>query len=375
MRTDKIIGINGLGRMGKLVLWNLIAQGQKDVVINFGRKVGESKADLLEYILFDSTYGALLKNLKGRLSDDGKDDFCCNFEFDGLRIGKTLIVILEEDRNPAYIPWENYGVELVVETTGRFNYPERKIDFPGGSVRGHFESQTVKKVFITSPFKGKVLEDSVMIVHGVNHQDYDHQVHKIISNASCSTTCLAHLINPWIEALGPDCFKAIVVDIPHAKTGKQPSLDRVPATGKGDPCTWRSSNESMFISSTGAAKALPVVIPGLNKVAFSANSIREPSDSVSLAIVTLGIEDDLTGVEIKRVYDKYGSSELSWSKSNNFSGKFLGSSRAAIVDGKSCRIIPFAENFSLVKLYGWFDNEWGYVSMFMRNLKMILETI
>jgi glyceraldehyde 3-phosphate dehydrogenase len=117
------------------------------------------------------------------------------------------------------------------------------------------------------------------------------------------------------------------------------------------------------------------VIPDLKNVSFSASSIRVPSDTVSLAIATLLIEEDLTSVNIEEVYKKYGTEELLWSGSNNASMDFLGSSQATIIDGKNCQVMVCGDNFSIVKLYGWFDNEWGYVSMFMRNLKMILETI
>jgi glyceraldehyde 3-phosphate dehydrogenase len=375
MRTDKVIGINGLGRMGKLILWNLIAKGQKRVVVNIGRKVGESKKDFLNYILKDSTYGNLFENLNGRLNHN--NDFNFNFEVTELKINRTLITFLQinQGRNPGDIPWEDYEVSLVIDATGKFNYPGRGVDHPGGSIRGHFGSPSVEKVFITSPFKEGIPDDSVMIVHGINHQDYKPAEHDVISNASCSTTCLAHMINPWVKALDPRSIKAVSVDIPHAKTSKQPSLDRLPLTGKSDPCTWRSSNENIFISSTGAAKALPVVIPKLKNVSFSASSIRVPSDTVSLAIATLLFEDDLSGISIAEVYRKYGAEELLWSEGDNASRDFLGSNQATIIDGKNCQIMVCGNKLSVVKLYGWFDNEWGYVSMFMRNLKMILETI
>jgi glyceraldehyde 3-phosphate dehydrogenase len=242
MKINKVIGINGLGRMGKLILWNLIAQGQRDVVVNIGRKVGESKKDFQQYVLNDSTYGNLFNNLSGRFND--KRNFELGFEEEGLRIKKTMITFLQSrgERNPKDIPWGNYDVDLVIDAAGKFNYPERVIGYPGGSIRGHFVNSSVKKVFVTSPFKGEMLNDSVMIVHGINHGDYKPAKHNIISNASCSTTCLAHMINPWVKTLRMNSIKAISVDIPHSKTSKQPSLDRLPLTGKSDTCTWRSSN-------------------------------------------------------------------------------------------------------------------------------------
>ena len=378
MATDKVIGINGLGRMGKLILWQLIARGQQTVVVNVGREIGEKPSDLLEYLLYDSTFGSLKENLGGRFSMDDID-----IQVDGFgrlyQIRGTRIFVLKKERNPKNIPWVEFDVKVVLEATGKFNYPERRSDQLEGSARGHFDSLSVEKVFITSPFKLSegIPGDSIMMVNGVNDYLYDPKMHRIISNASCSTTCLAHLVNPWVKFLGAKKIKVISADIPHAKTNKEPSLDRLPLAGKGDPCTWRSSNENMFISSTGSAKALPIVIPELAETEFSAKSIREPSDTVSLVIATLVIDEahHFTQEKIGEIYQKYGGNFVSWSLERNFSKKFLGSNQATIVDGLNCESIPFGNNYQLVKIYGWFDNEWGYVSIFMKNLETILASI
>jgi len=380
-----VIGINGLGRMGKLVLWQLIATDHEQVVVNLGREAGEIRNDLMEYILYDSTYGSLRDSLFGRFSHDPLE---VSIDEDGkyAKIHKTGIVFLKKERNPKNIPWNEYGASVVIETTGQFNYPERPVDYStkdcDGSVRGHFASSSVRKVLISSPLKGAETEGAVMIVMGINEHHYKPKDHWIISNASCSTNCLSHVVYPWVKCFGPDSVKNMIVDIPHAETGKTPSLDRLPRAGKSDPCTYRSAAENMFISSTGSARALPAVINGLEEAEFSAESIREPSQTVSLVHAVLNLEVPyLVGdSHIRGIYAKFGNPHLTWSDKQNFSGKFIGSSWGAIIEGRSCKVLPLYQIdqrriLMTPNLYGWFDNEWGYVSKLMCNLGMILETL
>jgi len=374
-----IIGINGLGRMGKLILWQSIATEQLTVVINIGREVGKSLDDLLDYILFDSTYGSLELNLFGRfhnLEVDIKHSPNGNF-----KINKTWVIVLREERNPKNISWEVHGVQVVIETTGKFNYPDREAYYSEedciGSVQGHFCNSTVRKVLISSPLEGLPTDDSKMIVMGVNGETYEPDVHRIISNASCSTNCLASIVAPIVEYFGAERMIAMVVPIEHAKTGKQPALDRLPAAGKSDPCTYRSSRGSAFISSTGAANALKKVISGLEHVQFSADSIRVDAETVSLvcASVIFRSQKKCSISDFWRIFEERASRHVKCLERSIFSGNVIGSEKAALIDFSKSSVMTIDDSLQLVKLYGWFDNEWGYVSTLIDNLQTIIRSL
>ena len=199
------LGVNGFGRIGKLTVWHHVARKYfNEIVVNIGRQAGASLADVAHYVERDSTYGWLhgyLYGHKGQPVVRDLDENSGSMVIDGVKVR-----FLRSQRDPAEIGWEEYDVRLVVDTTGQFLDPISGLDHPQGTVRGHLESGA-DKVILSAPFKIKtestpMPEDTITTVMGINDNDYDPRCHKIISNASCTTTCLAHMVKPLINAFG-----------------------------------------------------------------------------------------------------------------------------------------------------------------------------
>ena len=204
-KSKIILGINGLGRIGKLTLWHHVARKHFDeIVVNIGRQIGGGLEDLAHYIETDSTYGSLHSFMYGHNAEpvirkiDAKNS---RMEIDGVKVR-----ILTSQRNPARIGWAGEKVSLVVDATGKFLDPTHPADAPDGSCLGHLEAGA-EKVVVTAPFKikdkGRPMPDfAVTTVMGINHKDYDPRRHKVISGASCTTTCLAHMMKPLLDNFG-----------------------------------------------------------------------------------------------------------------------------------------------------------------------------
>ena len=269
------LGINGLGRIGKLTLWHHIARKYFDeIVINTGRIVGTSIIDVAHYIERDSTYGPLHAYLYGHKAErviTELDDKSGVMRIDGIPVK-----ILREARDPRHIDWDNHRARLVIDTTGKFLDPTRPADHPDGSVRGHLEGGA-KKVIVSAPFKIKdksepMPEDAVTTVMGINENDYDPRTHKIISGASCTTTCLAHIVKPIIDYFGPKKILTASMATVHAVTGSQEVLDRPAKAGATDLRKNRSIFNNIILTTTGAANTLGLVIPEIGR--FFGTSIR-----------------------------------------------------------------------------------------------------
>ncbi len=229
------LGINGFGRIGKLTLWHHIGRKYfKEISVNIGREVGTSLDDIAHYVERDSTYGLLRQYLYGHKAESVISDL--NEKKGSMIIDGICVNFLRTSRNPAKIGWEDCDVKLVVDTTGQFLDPTLPADHPKGSVRGHLESGA-QKVITSAPFKikdkGKPMPDDVVTtVMGINASDYDPRKHQIVSNASCSTTCLAHMIKPILNYFGPKKILSASMATVHAATGSQQVLDRLPKEGK-----------------------------------------------------------------------------------------------------------------------------------------------
>ncbi len=194
-------GDNGLGRIGKLTLWHHV--GRKffqNIVVNIGRNPGRSFEDIVHYIERDSTYGRIQAYLHGCMAKPVIEDI--DPSAGTLKINGVNVRFLRTHRNPRDIEWAEHDVQLVVDATGKFLDPEAPPEQPGGSLRGHLAAG-VQKVVVSAPFKLKqgaaMPEDVVTTVMGINDKDYDPARHCLISNASCTTTCLAHMMNPLLD--------------------------------------------------------------------------------------------------------------------------------------------------------------------------------
>jgi glyceraldehyde 3-phosphate dehydrogenase len=391
------LGINGLGRIGKLTLWNHIGQKYfNEIVVNIGREVGTSLNDIAHYVERDSTYGFLSNYLYGHQATSVINDVdaaSSSIFIDGIKV-----TFLRADRNPSAIGWGNHDVRLVVDTTGRFLDPTVPEDTPGGSVRGHLEAGA-EKVIVSAPFKikdkGKAMpQDAVTTVMGINENDYDPRKHKLISSASCTTTCLAHMIKPLLNHFGASRILTASMATVHAATGSQQVLDRLPKTGKTDLRKNRSILNNIILTTTGAAKTLRLVIREMEEIGFIAESVRIPTSSGSLIILVMNFQEEISGEAIRRevvndVYRQMAADDpngyLHYSDKQNVSGDIIGFPKAAtIIEGHETHTRTAEVSIDLGKvpgidpkvlgsissqiiripvtkavIYGWYDNELG----------------
>ena len=391
------LGINGFGRIGKLTLWHHAGRRFFDeLVINVGRHVGTSLEDIAHYAERDSTYGSLHGFLFGQNSApliEEIDDKAGTMMINGVKV-----TFLRESRNPADISWDEHDVKIVVDTTGKFLDPTLLPEQSGGSVRGHLE-HGVEKVVVSAPFKIKdkrkaMPEDAVTTVMGINENDYDPRRHCLVSNASCTTTCLAHMMKPLLNHFGPEKILSASMATVHAVTGSQQVLDRLPKDGASDLRKNRSVMNNIILTSTGAANTLRLVIPEMEQIGFIAESVRIPTVTGSLVILVLDFQDDINGGAIRReninaVYRQAAADDpnkyLNYTDKQNVSGDIIGLPRAAAtIEGHEThtrtaelyidlnRVPGFKEMVSgqsapanlripitQAVIYGWYDNEMG----------------
>ncbi len=399
---NKYLGINGLGRIGKLALWDHI--GRKyfhEIIVNIGREVGKTIEDIAHYLERDSTYGSLHGFLYGYNAKPLITEL--DKEHNLMTIDGIKVRFLKSHRKPCEINWQEYGVKLVVDTTGQFLDPTIHSGHPKGSVRGHLESGA-KKVIVSAPFKIKdegstMPTDAVTTVMGINGNDYNPKQHKIISNASCTTTCLAHMIKPLLNTFGADKILSASMATVHAVTGSQPVLDRLPKKGQIDLRKNRSVMNNIILTTTGAAKTLGLVIPEISQIGFIAQSVRIPTTTGSLVILVINFQEELSGETIRRdlinqIYRQAASEDpdhyLHYSEKQNVSGDIIGLPKAAaVIEGHETHTRTGEVSIDLKKvhgldenviaslkdttieipvtqavIYGWYDNEKGsYVNI------------
>jgi len=400
--SKPILGINGLGRIGKLTLWHHICRKYfSEIIINIGRKVGTRLEDIALYVEKDSTYGTLQRYLYGHktkriieILDEDKGT---------MRIDGIPVTVLRETRNPRLIPWGNYGAKIVVESTGKFKDPAAPPDSKEGSVRDHLEAGA-KKVIVSAPFKIKTKgismpEDAITVVMGINDDIFDHAKHRVISAASCTTTCLSYMIKPLLDYFGAGKILSASMATIHAATGTQEVLDRLPEAGATDLRKNRSIMNNIILTTTGAAKTLGIVIPEMNKIGFIAESVRVPISTGSLIILVIAIYDEPGHPTVTRnlINDIYRDAEkrekrgyIKYTDEQNVSSDIVGAfGPATIIEGHETHTrtanitldlskiykIP-VESFSgkassnleipitQASIYGWYDNELGsYTNM------------
>jgi glyceraldehyde 3-phosphate dehydrogenase len=385
MADIKCIGINGGGRMGKGLLRYLIAQRMfPKIIINFGREVGCGLEDITQYIINDTTYGNLALFCNGIAGGNFHVEII-NEEAGIININDTRIHIKREHRDPLYIDWEDTAV--VVDTTGIYNNPLLKIDAKGGSMRGHLEHPSVKKVLISAPFKvikDVMPADAIMMIKGINDKLYNSNQHNFISAASCTTTALAPMVDALLQELGVQNMLSMTVTAVHAATGKEVLMDRVPLAGVDDPILYQAAGNNMFISTTGAAKALAVVLPEIKDVPQMAEAAREPGNTGSLAILTT----DWANWPTRSVNNARKLVEQIFYQSSckansglvyvnkKISRKDVFASPAAVTVAGLDTVIQLMKygnmNFTRLRTFGWYDNEAGYTSRFTELLKKVV---
>ena len=315
------VGINGFGRIGRNVLRSCLGDSDIDFVAVNDLTDTKTLAHLLKY---DSIMGNLDHTVT---AGDGRI----------LVEGDEFLVFSEKD--PAAIDWNSVGAEIVIESTGRFTKAEDASKHLKGSV---------KKVIITAPAKG----EDVTIVLGVNESMYDPANHHVISNASCTTNCLAPVAKVIHDKFG---IKNALMNTIHSYTNDQHLLD----LPHKDLRRARAAALSMIPTSTGAAKAVALVIPEL-KGKFDGISVRVPTPNVSLVDVVMNVEKETSVEEVNRALKDAANGEmkgiLAFSEEPLVSIDFRGNPNSSIVDAENTKVI----GGTCVKVLSWYDNEWGY---------------
>jgi glyceraldehyde 3-phosphate dehydrogenase len=319
------VGINGFGRIGRLVYRAALVKGAKDldfVAVN-DLPVGiNTLAHLLKY---DSNFGTLNAIIEAK-----EDAIIVN--------GKSIKVL--SAKSPAEIPWKDYGVELVIESSGVFTDKDKCI--------GHIQNGGAKKIVITAPAKGQ----DITVVLGVNEEKYDPKKHNIISNASCTTNCLAPMAKVLLDNFG---IKSGIMTTIHSYTNDQRILD----LPHKDLRRARAAALSIIPTSTGAAKAIGEVIPEL-KGKMDGLAIRVPTPDVSLTDLTCNLEKDATVETVNAAFKKAAETNLKgileYLIEPLVSKDFVGSAYSCIFDAELTKVL----DARLVKVLGWYDNEWAY---------------
>ena len=315
------VGINGFGRIGRNIFRTALGDPDIDFVAVNDLTDTRTLAHLLKY---DSVLGNL--------------DHEITATENGIKVDNKEFRVFSQ-RDPAAIDWESVGAEIVVESTGIFT----KAD----DARKHLHG-TVKKVIISAPAKN----EDITIVLGVNEEKYDPAAHNIISNASCTTNCLAPVAKVVHEKFG---IRAAQMTTIHSYTNDQQLLD----LPHKDLRRARAAALSMIPTSTGAAKAVALVLPEL-KGKFDGISVRVPTPNVSLVDVVMDLETETTAEDVNRAFKDAANEELrgilAFCEEPLVSMDFKRNSNSSIVDAEYTKVI----GGNMLKVLSWYDNEWGY---------------
>ncbi|HEV3030327.1 MAG TPA: type I glyceraldehyde-3-phosphate dehydrogenase [Polyangia bacterium] len=329
------IAINGFGRIGRLVFRALYTQGLfgKEVeVVAVGDIV---PADNLAYLLkYDSIQGRFEGKVSSKKSGADK-------ESDDVLVvdGKEIHVV--SAKTPAELPWKKFNVDYVIESTGLFTEAEK--------AKGHLAAGA-KKVIISAPAKG----EDITVVMGVNHEKYDAAKHNIVSNASCTTNCLAPLVHAVLKE-GFGLSEGLMTTV-HSYTATQKTVD---GPSRKDWKGGRAAALNIIPSTTGAAKAVALVLPEV-KGKITGMAFRVPTPTVSVVDLTFKTEKATSLKEIsaalKRASETYLKGILGYTEEEVVSSDFIHETLSSVYDaGSSIELNP-----SFFKLVSWYDNEWGY---------------
>ena len=327
------IGINGFGRIGRNVFRAMQNYPELEVVAVNDLTSPKTLAHLLKY---DSVFGRFPGEVEPL-----EDGFSVN--------GRKVRVLSVKD--PAELPWRDFGVELVIESTGIFTVKKDGLNKKGREVRGaenHITRGGAKKVIITAPAEG----EDITVVMGVNETQYDPAQHHVVSNASCTTNCLALPVKVLHDKFG---VKRGFMTTVHSYTNDQMILD----LPHSDLRRARAAALSMIPTTSGAAKAVGLVLPEL-KGKLTGISIRVPTPDVSMVDLVADLEKEVTAAEINAAFREAGEGSLrgllGYCDEPLVSRDFLADPRSAVVDALSTMVI----DRNMVKVIAWYDNEWGY---------------
>jgi glyceraldehyde 3-phosphate dehydrogenase len=341
------VAINGFGRIGRLVFRAMVEQGLvgKDVeVVAVGDIV---PADNLAYLLkYDSTQGRFAGTVGSKKSAADKVE-------DDILIVNGAEIRVVSAKSPAELPWKALGVDVVIESTGLFTEAEK--------AKGHLTAGA-KKVIISAPAKN----EDITIVMGVNHEKYDAATHHIISNASCTTNCLAPVVHVLLKE-GFGIEEGLMTTV-HAYTATQKTVD---GPSKKDWKGGRTAAQNVIPSTTGAAKATALVCPEV-KGKLTGMAFRVPVPTVSVVDLTVRTVKETSLKDInaamKRASETYLKGVLDYTSDEVVSTDFIHDKNSSIYDSTS----GVELNSRFFKLVSWYDNEWGYSNRVGDLLKLII---
>jgi glyceraldehyde 3-phosphate dehydrogenase len=329
------VGINGFGRIGRQVLRAAKQQGVADLDFVAVNDLTDTKtlAHLFKYDSVHRAYEGDVSSGEGEITVDGD----------------TIKVLAEKD--PGKLPWKDLGVDVVLESTGRFTDAEK--------ARAHINAGA-KKVIISAPAKG----EDITVVMGVNSDRYDGAKHHIISNASCTTNCLVPMVKVVRDNFGFRHGSMVTI---HSYTNDQNILD----LPHKDLRRARAAAVSIIPTTTGAAKATSLVIPEL-KGKIDGIAIRVPTPDVSLTDLAVEVERPVTVDEVNAAFRKAAESGplagfLGYTEEELVSVDYIGNAYSCVIDAKSTNVV----DGTLVKVSGWYDNEWGYSSRCVDLLRLV----
>ena len=324
------IGINGFGRIGRLVfraLWG--RPGVELVHVNEAAGDARTAAHLLA---FDSVHGRWPQAVQANTR--------------GFFVGTTPVSYSQE-KDPTAVPWREAGVEMMLECSGKFKTPE--------TLQPYFDRVGLKRVVVACPVKGEIAgAEALNIVFGINHHLYNPDVHRLITAASCTTNCLAPVVKVVHEGFG---IRHGSITTLHDVTNTQVVVDGF----KSDLRRARSCLQSLIPTTTGSAKAIGMIFPELQGK-LNGHAVRVPLLNASLTDAVFELERPVTVEEVNRAFDEAANGELEgilgFETRPLVSVDYVNDPRSAIVDGPSTMVV----NGTQLKVYAWYDNEWGYSS-------------
>ncbi|TLS39151.1 glyceraldehyde-3-phosphate dehydrogenase [Pseudalkalibacillus caeni] len=315
------IAINGFGRIGRMVFRKAILDNELEVVAINASYPAETLSHLIKYDSVHGTFEGEVEATEDSIIVDGKK------------------VKLLNNRDPKQLPWEEMEVDIVIEATGKFRSKE---------TAGYHIEAGAKKVIITAPGK----DEDLTIVMGINESEYNPDVHHVLSNASCTTNCLAPVAKVIDEEFGIESGMMTTV---HAYTNDQKNIDNP----HKDLRRARACGQSIIPTSTGAAKAISKVLPQLTGK-LNGMALRVPTPNVSLVDLVVDVRKDVTIDEVndalKRASEGPLRGILGFTDEPLVSIDFNGNENSSIVDGLSTMVVEDRK----VKVLAWYDNEWGY---------------
>jgi glyceraldehyde 3-phosphate dehydrogenase len=328
------VGINGFGRIGRQVLRVIKEEGIADIDVVAINDLTDTKT-LAHLFKYDSVHRTFPGDVHA--------------EQDAITIDGAEIKIFRE-KDPALLPWRSLGVDLVLEATGRFTNAE--------DARKHIDAGA-KKVIISAPAKG----EDITLVMGINSDAYDHAKHHIISNASCTTNCLVPMVKVIMDNFG---FRHGLMVTIHSYTNDQNILD----FPHKDLRRARAAAMSMIPTTTGAAKATALVLPQL-KGKIDGVSVRVPTPDVSLTELTVEVERATSIEAVNTAFRDAAQHSLAgilrYTDEELVSSDYIGDPASCILDAKNTNVV----DGTMVKVSGWYDNEWGYSSRCVDLLRFV----